>query len=156
MLENPSPRPQRGRPRSGTAQSAAERMQRSRARRKAAGLRVESRWVSALPATPYFSTHRLTEIRSLAMHALMARKIDHDPMLLEIPKRNLARWRSRAEGEPPNWLTEWERVLERPWPQVSAFITQDTETATRLRQSTPFAGVLTPAERSRIYDAFRA
>lgn len=90
------------------------------------------------------------------MHAVMARKIEQDPTLLEIPKRNLARWRARSEGAPPAWLTEWEVVLHRPWPELAAFMTQNSETATRLRQSTPFVGVLTPAERSRIYDAFRA
>jgi hypothetical protein len=31
-----------------------------------------------------------------------------------------------------------------------------SERATRLRQSSPFAGVLTPAERRRVYEAFRA
>jgi hypothetical protein len=30
------------------------------------------------------------------------------------------------------------------------------EDAIRLRQSSPFAGVLTPAERRRIYEAFRS
>jgi hypothetical protein len=35
-------------------------------------------------------------------------------------------------------------------------VTEQSENAARLRQSSPFAGVLSPAERKRIYDAFRA
>jgi hypothetical protein len=34
-------------------------------------------------------------------------------------------------------------------------ITELSENATRLRQSSPFAGVLSPVERRRIYEAFR-
>ena len=90
------------------------------------------------------------------MHAVIARKIDRDPTLLEIPRRNLARWRKRWADAPPAWLEEWQALLERPWPQIGAQITEPSEQGARLRQSTPFAGVLSEAERERIYEAFRA
>ena len=104
-----------------------------------------------------YSDHAILEARSLAMHCLIARKIARDPGLLEIARSNLSAWkRSRASAERPRCLDEWERVLRRPWPEIAAFITSTSEDAARLRQSSPFAGVLDPAERRRVYEAFRA
>jgi hypothetical protein len=90
------------------------------------------------------------------MHAAIARKIDHDPGLLDIPRHNLERWRARAGNSPPQWLLEWRTLLKLPWLQLAALITEPSENAARLRQSSPFAGVLTESERKRIYEAFRA
>ena len=147
-----------GRPRTGRAIPAAERMRRMRARRKAAGLRPVTRWVPAVPlsqATPVYSDHRLHDVRSLALHALIGAKIERDPALLKIARSNLTHWRKRFKGPPDRWWTAWEQLLRRPWPQVAALLTDPGEQATRLRQSSPFAGVLTTAERRRVYDAFR-
>lgn len=105
--------------------------------------------------TPHYSSHRVAEARSLALHVAIARKIDRDPTLLELPKRNLARWRARRDS-PPAWIGEWQALLRRPWPEIAALITELSERAARLRQSSPFPGVLTQAERERIYEAFRA
>jgi hypothetical protein len=95
------------------------------------------------------------DARSLALHAVIARKIERDPRLLAKARRNLDRWRS-ARGREPHALAEWRRILARPWREVAALLVDPGEDATRLRQSSPFAGVLTPAERRRIYEAFRA
>ena len=104
-----------------------------------------------------WSDHAILEARSLAMHCLIARKITRDPRLIEVARRNLAGWRrARVAAERPRWLDEWERVLRRPWPEVAAFITSTAQHAARLRQSSPFAGVLDPTERRRVYEAFRA
>ena len=123
-----------------------------RARKKAAGLREVRRW---LPARPGYSDHRIHEIRSLALHALVARKLARDPSLLEVARGNLIRWR-QSSPEPPAYLDEWERILSQPLPQILALITATDEEATRLRQSSPFAGVLTAEERDRLFAAFRA
>jgi hypothetical protein len=146
----------RGRPPTGAAMTAAERMRLMRQRRKAAGFRSVSLWQprKAVPA-PY-SSHRLLEARSLAMHAFIVHKIEREPKLLEIAHANLERWRKRWNDEPPAWFQEWRAILRRPWPEIAARITEPSEDAARLRQSSPFAGVLTPSERNRIYDAFRA
>lgn len=146
----------RGRPRTGKAVPAAVRMRTMRQRRKAEGLRVKVEWVSSVQATakPY-SMHRLLDARSLAMHAVIAHKISHDPRLLQVAVRNLARWRSRWAGDPPHWFQEWQRLLARPWSEIASLLTEQSEHAIRLRQSTPFAGVLTPLERRKVYEAFR-
>src|SRR6266702_1421641 len=130
----PNRRP--GRPPTGRAQSAAERMRRYRARQRAAGLRVATRWQPARSAaiSPGLLKHRIVEARSLAMHCRIA----------------------RYGEDAPRALDEWREILDRPWPEIAALITAADESATRLRQSSPFAGVLTPAERRRVYEAFRA
>jgi len=137
--------------------TAAERMRRFRERRKAAGLKSVVAWVpkERLEHSTY-SSHRLLEARSLAMHAVIARKIARDPTLLEIAHRNVQRWRARWKDGAPAWLEEWEEVLKQPWQNIAALVTEPSEHAARLRQSSPFAGVLTNEERWRIHEAFRA
>ena len=147
-----------GRPPTGRAQTAAERMRRYRARRRAAGLRASMRWQPSTFAalSPGLLKHRIIEARSLAMHCLIARKIGADRRLLDAARRKLAAWIERYDGAPPRALSEWREILDRPWPEIAALITDDGESAVRLRQSSPFAGVLTPSERRRVYEAFRA
>ncbi len=149
----------RGRPSTGRAQSAAERMRRYRARQQAAGLRTVTRFepqVQVLPAGAL--QHRVLEARSLAMHCLMAQKIERDPKLLDRVRNTLETWRTRyakAGDEVPRALDEWQRILREPWPVIAALMTDSGERGTRLRQSSPFAGVLTTEERERVYAAFR-
>ncbi len=148
-----------GRPPTGRAQTAAERMRRYRDRLRAAGLRPLTRWKSTTSAglSPGLLKHRIIEARSLAMHCLMARKIGADRRLLDVVRRQLATWIERyAEDAPPRALGEWREILDRPWPEIAALITDPGESAVRLRQSSPFAGLLTPSERRRVYEAFRA
>ncbi len=154
----PNLRKTRGRPRTGDAVPAAERMRRYRARKKAAGLKAVASWAPRADAhaASAFSSHRVLDARSLALHCLIAQKIMADSSLIDIARGNLAAWRRKAVGAEPRYLAEWQRILARPWPQVAALITEQSENATRLRQSSPFAGVLSTAERRRIYDAFRA
>ncbi|HEY0683787.1 MAG TPA: hypothetical protein VGD45_15750 [Steroidobacter sp.] len=89
------------------------------------------------------------------MHAVIARKIQRDPSLLQIARHNIDRWSARWETPLP-WLEEWREILDQPWHYVAAIITEPSENAARLRQSSPFAGILTKQERWRIYKAFRA
>lgn len=157
MVRKPLRKPRLGRPPSGKAMSAAERMRRMRERRRASGMKQVVKWVPDDGGAPApYSSHRLLEARSLAMHAVIARKINRDPALLDIPRNNLKRWRARWNENTPAWFEEWSGIMARPWPEIAALITEPSENAARLRQSSPFAGVLTTVERKRIYDAFRA
>lgn len=88
------------------------------------------------------------------MHALIAKKLLRDRRILAIAKRNLARWQETRAGA--TYLAEWRTILKRPPEEIAAFLVADDENATRLRQSSPFAGVLSPQERKRFFDAFRA
>jgi len=151
-----SPRRGPGRPPTGRALTAAERMQRYRVRQRAAGLRAATRWQpgTAAPLTPGLLKHRIIEARSLAMHCLIARKIAADPALLDVARRNLEVWLARYGDSPPRALEEWRELMGHPWVEIAAIITDPGETPARLRQSSPFAGILAPAERRRIYEAF--
>lgn len=158
MVKMPKPAGRRlGRPPTGMALSAAQRMQRLRARRKAAGLKpiVEWRHIGLEPVAPY-SSHRLIEARSLAMHTLIAQKLVRDPKVLDRARRNLERWQRRQVEQAPLWMKEWRLLLERPCDEVAALIAEPSERGARLRQSSPFAGTLSASQRERIYDAFRA
>lgn len=90
------------------------------------------------------------------MHVVIARKIERDPALLEIARGNIERWSAQRNSDVPAWLNEWRELLKQPWQNVAAIITEPSENAARLRQSSPFAGILTNQERWRIYEAFRA
>lgn len=145
--------------RAGSPMSAAERMRRYRARRRQLGMHAVTRWEAASAssaAAPTYSPHRILDARSLAVHCLVARKIDAKPALLQLARENVRRWKRRAGRRVPTYLSEWEALLEKPWPELAAVVTELSERGARLRQSSPFAGVLTPAERQRVYEAFRA
>ena len=145
----------RGRPPTGVAMTAAERMKRMRARRKATGFKTVAAWVPDTAIAPPYSAHRLLDARSLAMHVLIADKISNDPRLLNIARENLVRWRARWPESPPAWFEQWQEIMSWQWPRIAALITEQSENAIRLRQSSPFAGVLDAEERKRIYEAFR-
>jgi len=103
-----------------------------------------------------YSDHRILDARSLAMHCMIVQKISRDPRLLEKAKANLSRWSARIDEPTPRFLKEWQEILDKPWPTIAETMTSMNEDATRLRSSSPFAGVLTEKEREQIYAAFRA
>ena len=93
-------------------------------------------------------SHEWLDRRSLALHDAIASKIEARPELLEVARANLARW---TRGNPTGALLEWQRLLEcTPVPQLAVLLRSQSEAAARLRQSSPFAGVLTAEERRAI------
>lgn len=90
------------------------------------------------------------------MHAVITQKIERDRKLLQIARDNVERWRAQRGQSAPAWLDEWRKLLNQPWENIAALITEPSENGARLRQSTPFTGILTDQERRRIYEAFRA
>ena len=146
----------RGRPRKAQARTAAERMRLYRKRKRDAGLKSVRRWeFENGEGASRYSDHRILDARSLAMHCRVAQKISRDPALLRKASENLERWGAKTKGSKPRYLREWEQILARPWPAIADLITSMSEEATRLRSSSPFAGVLTEKEREQVYAAFR-
>lgn len=92
------------------------------------------------------SDHDRLDERSLALHRLIAAKVRADPALLDKARENLRRWQG-ASGSPSLAFAEWEQILSGSVDQVTAFLVERSERAARLRQSSPFAGVLTEDER---------
>ena len=99
------------------------------------------------------SDHARLDQRSLALHRLVAKKITADASLIEFARQNVKRWQAASDSASPA-LTEWEQILGKPLGEIVAFLTERSEHATRLRQSSPFAGILTEAERSSIYESY--
>ncbi|PKM16338.1 MAG: hypothetical protein CVV12_03575 [Gammaproteobacteria bacterium HGW-Gammaproteobacteria-2] len=91
--------------------------------------------------------HRLDQ-RSLALHQAIAGALRRDPSLVQKAKGNLDRWEKTAPGP---WIAEWRAVLDGPFDALLALLVASDENAVRMRQSSPFAGVLTEAERRAIY-----
>ena len=98
--------------------------------------------------------HTRIDERSLALHGRVAEKLSSDPALLGIARQNIVRWQSASDTASPA-LAEWRQILDGSLTDVIALMTERSERATRLRQSSPFAGVLTEAERLSIYSAYR-
>lgn len=146
----------RGRPRKENPMTAAERMRAYRQRKRNAGFKNVRRWIRADDdGSRRYSDHRLLDARSLAMHCKIAQKISRESELLEVARSNLSRWRAKSVGRQPRYLDEWQDILERPWPEIAELITSMSEESTRLRSSSPFAGILDTKERDQIYAAFR-
>ena len=101
----------------------------------------------------FHSDHQRLDERSLALHAAVANKLQPGPSLVGRANANLSRWRATLNGV---WLDEWQAVLDGSLDGVLALLRERSERATRLRQSSPFAGVLTPEERRAIYESFPA
>lgn len=96
--------------------------------------------------------HDRADRRALAYHRAVARCLNRakvDEALHRV-------WRWRDEGKlDPRYAEAWERVLARPVAEVRRKLGEDSDDARDLRQNTPFAGMLSEAERRRILERVR-
>jgi hypothetical protein len=97
--------------------------------------------------------HELIDQRSIALHRLVAEKVSADPSLIS----RALRWiRQRLESvdrgaASRRALQEWADLMSSSSPErLCELLVQDSERMRRLRQSSPFAGFLSPAERSAV------
>lgn len=90
--------------------------------------------------------HQRLSRRSLDFHRLIADRVRKQPALMEIAWANLAHWR-RTSPTRASYLAEWEGILARGMQHALSIATEQSENADRLRQSTPFAGLISPRER---------
>lgn len=94
--------------------------------------------------------HELAEERSLALHAAVARRLAEDPALLEKARSRVERW--LADGSVhPDYARAWREILSRPLAEITGLLADRGERARGLRQVTPFAGVVPPRDRWRIW-----
>ena len=61
----------------------------------------------------------------------------------------LYRWREQGRID-ERYADRWERLLERPIPEIRRALVDESQEASDLRQSSPFAGQLSEPERRRI------
>ncbi len=88
--------------------------------------------------------HRGAELRSLAYHRAVAKRLD--AKTVRDAQNRLARWRSQARID-PRYAQQWEQILSKPPAQIARLIGADTARMRGLRQSSPFAGTLSEPER---------
>ncbi len=90
--------------------------------------------------------HALAEARSLRMHRVVAERVRENPSCMEAARAQLNRW--KGEGTlADEYIDAWRALLDGPLPELLAKLVEDSETARALRQTTPFAGTLSPRER---------
>lgn len=100
----------------------------------------------------YSRSHDWIDQRSLALDRMIAEKLRADPELLQRARNTLQNWILQRQPTVPKPLLEWETILA-TWPleRILALLVSSEEEARRLRQSSPFCGILTEQERLRIF-----
>ena len=98
--------------------------------------------------------HEWVDRRSLALHDAVAAKLEAQPELLDVARANLQRW---LRLNPAPALHEWARLLDSlSVPALVGLLRSADERATRLRQSSPFAGFLSAQERQAILNDYES
>jgi hypothetical protein len=101
--------------------------------------------------------HRKIKERSLALHREIAIKIRENPSLLLDVRQRLedAVGSERHSESVKDALREWFHILDhKPMSEIIELLIDPGEEAARLRQSSPFAGILSEAERRRVFNRF--
>lgn len=118
-------------------------------RRLARAVGLEARTLFVPPTTR-------EDRRSLALHEAIAERLMEDPQgVIGRAQQTLALTSARHPGARA-LLSEWDRILRLPLPDMVELLRDPRPGARELRQVTPFAGVLSAAERTRVYRAFEA
>ena len=88
------------------------------------------------------------EEKSLAIHRQIAARLLSDPTTtLKKARSNLNLLRAADRGNATRLLNEWSALLDQPVDEIVTAMLARTQQGIDLRQMTPFAGVLTDAER---------
>jgi hypothetical protein len=98
-------------------------------------------------------SHDQIDARSLALARVVASRIDADPDHRAVDKARAlcARWKKTT---PCADIELWAELLRGGWPEIRAVLLDPSERGARLRQSSPFCGVLSPRERWSLYRSF--
>jgi hypothetical protein len=91
--------------------------------------------------------HNRARARSLAYHHVVASRLRRS--MVEEARHVLFRWREQGRID-ELYADRWEQLLERPLPEIRRALVEESQRADDLRQSSPFAGVLSEPERRRI------
>jgi transcriptional regulator with XRE-family HTH domain len=105
--------------------------------------------LAAIPAMTF------EERRSIALSTAVAEKLRSDPTkVIAKARENIASMRLVGRHEQP-WVDVWESLLDLGPGPVGSLLTSADQFARDLRQSSPFAGVLTEDERRRAVSGLR-
>jgi hypothetical protein len=93
-------------------------------------------------------SHRIKDRISLELARRVAQGLPDHPEWIELALSNLDRW-SRLNADAP-WLLrgydEWRQILRQPIETICQILTAQTDEGQRLRQNSPFVGILSPQE----------
>ena len=94
-------------------------------------------------------THQIHEIRSLRMHRIVAERFRQEPAeVIRLTLKKLERW--HQQGVECEDFEVWRNLLAGPSQEIVDALTASSEEAIRLRQSSPFAGLIPDEDRRRI------
>ena len=86
---------------------------------------------------------------SIQLHAKVAQRLAEDPRLLDLA-------RARLDAMHPEYAAKWRALLDGAAHVLFATLVEDSDDAQALRQTSPFAFVLTSRERYVIWKAHRS
>lgn len=98
--------------------------------------------------------HALAEERSIAAHRFIAARLREDPRLLTAARSRVERWLQDGVVHPV-YAKAWHDLLRGPEERLFQVLVDPGERARALRQTTPFAGVIDPRTRWRIWREVR-
>ena len=98
------------------------------------------------------------QLETLWLHRAVAGRLVRDPRaVMAAAAINLRRLRRmHPAGRAWEWLDRWDAVLDQGVEAVLDALTSSAEYAVELRETSPFAGILTEAERAGVLAAFAA
>ena len=101
--------------------------------------------------------HSETDQVSLELARRVAERMRRQPEVIDFARANLMRWSQQNRSTPSllRCYAEWQQILARPVEEICTLLCSETDVAQRLRQNSPFAGVLSPAEVLEIKSRFR-
>jgi len=112
---------------------------------RAAGLEARVHFVPAMSRE---------DRRSLVLHQSIAQKLLDNPAAVLRQARRTLDLMMKTNPHAAPILTEWDKVLSRPVCEILDTLLDPRPRARELRQVTPFAGILSPNERTQTYKRF--
>ncbi len=85
---------------------------------------------------------------SLELSRAIASGLEEHPEWIALARENLDRWERHNPHAPGlvRCYREWRSLLDMPIDKLRGLLVEESDNARRLRQSSPFAGALTPQE----------
>jgi hypothetical protein len=106
--------------------------------------------IQGLPRGGRRRMHREAELRGLAYHRAVAERLN--PEVVQTARDRLRRWQAEERID-PRYAREWEQILTESPARIARLIAADSQRMRDLRQSSPFAGVLSEPERTALQEA---
>jgi hypothetical protein len=101
--------------------------------------------------------HSSIDQRSLDLDRIVIRRLQENPSLVNTAQATLQRWLSTSSDNVRPDLLKWKELLDGDFEALLGFLGSDSPEATRLRQSSPFAGTafITREERTIVFRQYR-